>query len=185
MTVKALSEFTGKTERSIQRWIKKASITNQILADKMSLSNSTNPADYTIDEVEEILSQSSLGVNAVCIVMANARRNDVPAVISNDQSAITALMQAQQQFMLAVLDKLDSIGSVKQISAPAEDRYTLVGYTSLNHIKTNRSELSTHGRYLKTLTKERSLTVTTVPDERWGKVNSYPTIVLDEYFKEN
>jgi len=51
MTVKEISEFTRKNETTVRRWVNKAALKNEIMAGKMTVSNSTNPADYTIDEV--------------------------------------------------------------------------------------------------------------------------------------
>ena len=68
MTVKELTNFTGKTERTIQRWIKKAGDKMSSVADKMSLSGHGKIIDFTIDEVECILQCSSLSKDAVSIL---------------------------------------------------------------------------------------------------------------------
>jgi hypothetical protein len=72
--VKDLAEFTGKDERTIQRWVKKASDKMSSINDKMSASTSTYPADYNIDEVEIILRSGSMSKDAVTILMNNARQ---------------------------------------------------------------------------------------------------------------
>lgn len=95
MNVKELSEFTGKTERAVQKWIKKASEKSSSVNEKSSSSSPNSPADYNIDEVETILNCSSLGTNAVLIVMANARKNqEKKEVVSQDDSAFKIMAVA-------------------------------------------------------------------------------------------
>ena len=68
MTVKELARFTGKTERTIRNWIAKSS-------EKISNEEKTKkPADFTIDEVEQILLNSSMSKDAVSILMQKARQ---------------------------------------------------------------------------------------------------------------
>ena len=126
MTVKELSEFTGKTERAVQNWVKKASEKSSLVNEKSSFSTSTYPADYDVDEVEVILNESRLGQNAVMIIMENARREkhkEIAPDITGPLVAFMAQMQKQQEvFMTAVLDRLDkNVGEVvkpKQLPAP-------------------------------------------------------------------
>lgn len=83
MTVKELAAFTGKDERTIQRWIKKASDKMSSVADKMSSAGHGKVVNYDIDEVEAILNCSSLGSNAVLICMANARKESKNKIVSS------------------------------------------------------------------------------------------------------
>lgn len=88
MTVKELASFTGKTERTIRNWIAKSSEKISGLSEKISNAEKTKkPADFTIDEVEEILLNSSMSKDAVSILMENARRNK--PVIQNQTSTLT------------------------------------------------------------------------------------------------
>lgn len=77
MTVKEIASFTGKTERAVQNWIKKANEKSSLINEKSSLSSPLYPADYNIDDVEIILECSSMSKDAVNILMQNARGNDV------------------------------------------------------------------------------------------------------------
>ena len=89
---------------------------------------------------------------------------------------------------LAVSSALQPL--VNQLSAPVlqlenkikEDYFTLTAYCNLHGISANRSELALHGKELRKLTLDKNMELKQVPDERWGKVNSYPVVVLDEYF---
>ena len=56
MTVKELAELTARTERTVRRWINKASETSDTLSAKMTYAyKSKDPADLNIEEVEKIL----------------------------------------------------------------------------------------------------------------------------------
>lgn len=88
MTVKELASFTGKTERTIRNWIAKSSEKISGLSEKISNAEKTKKtADFTIDEVEEILLNSSMSKDAVSILMENARQNK--PVIQNQTSTLT------------------------------------------------------------------------------------------------
>ncbi len=80
MTIKELALFTGKTERTISRWIKK---TCDILSDhdKESINqkiqtsfNTKNPPNFDMDEVRMILECGSMSKDKVLILMDNARK---------------------------------------------------------------------------------------------------------------
>jgi len=74
MTIKEISDFTGKEIRTIRRWIAKAGDkVSQVPHDKMSQGI---PFDYSIDDVECILQSGSMSKDAVTIVMSNARNNN-------------------------------------------------------------------------------------------------------------
>ena len=124
MTVKELAEFTGKTTKTIQRWIKKASYRIESINDKMSLSSPMNPSDYNIDEVEDILVSGSMSKDAVKILMENARKptqiitvkeNNNPMVVMMD--FMVKMQEQQQQFMNTIIDRLDT-KETKQLSLP-------------------------------------------------------------------
>ena len=72
MTVKELAKFTGKTERTVQLWIKKHNEKTMFHNEKFSLQKG-HESDFTVDEVERILKASSLSKDAVSILMNNAR----------------------------------------------------------------------------------------------------------------
>lgn len=90
MTVRELSKFTGKTERTIRNWIKKAGEKMSSVEEKNSNAGHGKVVDYTIDEVECILQCSSMSRDAVSILMENARKNTNPIpIISQTSSTLT------------------------------------------------------------------------------------------------
>lgn len=109
MTVKELAEFTGKTERAVRNWVNRAAEKNSVVREKISASSPMNPADYEVDEIELILNESKLGQNAVLIIMENARRNKNTDIVDTKSilSFMAQMQKQQQEFMTAVLNKLD------------------------------------------------------------------------------
>ena len=197
MTIKELANFTARTERTVRRWINKAELSSDTLTAKMSdAMNKNKPSDYTLDETEQILRCSSLPKIVVDGLMQNARQEST--VIATNKADNPSIMMAQmfqilmdqqqkqqeqnQMFMTTVLSEIKNISQPLQIEAPKEDYFSLVAYCSLNHIKTNRSELAMHGRELRKMAVSKGLELKKIPDERWGEVNSYPVEILTEYF---
>lgn len=182
MTVKEIAEFTDKRETTVRNWLKKACDINGLMATKNGASTSTHPADYTVDEVELILNQSSIGQNAVMIVMANARKTPVNVQNAVDYEVIGKMIgMAVSTAMIPVVKQLENI-SRPALTAPTEDYYTLVAYCSINKIQTSISELRKIGMELRKMTISSGKELRQVPDERWAHVNSYPVEILDEYF---
>ena len=176
MTIKELIDFTGKTERTLRRWIEKSNIQG---CDKMSYQMERN---YTIDEVEKILCSGSMSKDAVSILMQNAK---TPAIENNSMMQMfTMMMQQQQQFMSAVLGEIKNISAPKQLQLeqPKQDYFSLLAYCNLKQIKITHSESILHGKALRRICNENNKELRAIPDERWGKVNSYPVDVLEEYF---
>lgn len=82
MTTKEIAEAVGKDERSVQRWVRKASDKMSSVSDKMSSSTSTHPADYDLEETCAII-EAGMGANAAAIYRANAQ-TIAPAVVDNE-----------------------------------------------------------------------------------------------------
>lgn len=192
MTVLGLSEFTGKTVRTIQRWVVKAADKMSSIHAKRYNSAPMAPADYTIDEVEAILNSGSMSKDAVKILMENARKPQGELILQeapNQMDVLLAFMERQnqvnQKFMETVLSELKGFKQQPlQIEQPKQDYYSLVAYCSLHKIKTVSSELRKMGMDLRKMSKESGKELHKVPDERWGEVNSYHIEVLNEYFSE-
>ena len=140
MTIKELVEFTGRTDRTIRRWIDKASLQGY---DKMSQGcdkmSQGYAIDYTIDDIEKILNAGSMSRDAVIILMGNARRNmevkqESTVLSMNNQPAqnVAQDVEVMQMFadMMAVslatalkpiYDRLDNVESSKpkQLALPS------------------------------------------------------------------
>jgi hypothetical protein len=71
MTTKQISEAVGKDERTVRRWVESMADKMSSIADKLSASNSTYPADYTLAEVCQIIEQG-MGAAAADVYRTNA-----------------------------------------------------------------------------------------------------------------
>lgn len=113
MTIKELAEFTGKTEKTVQNWVKKVNEKITLNNEKITLVKG-QPTELTIDQVEIILNSSSMSKDAVRILMENARKSSesITNPINNTENILMNFMvkmqEHQQQFMTMVLEKLDN-----------------------------------------------------------------------------
>lgn len=181
MNVKQLASFTGKDVRTIRRWIVKAGFVKK--GDKMSQVGKVR--SYSIDEVETILLSGSMSMEAVSILMENARDSLLPKVQTPiDYEAIGKMIGVAITSALApVVDRLDKMSQVKALPEPIEqDHYSLTAYCIVKGFKIKDSEKALHGSKLKRIAVAQNVTLKKIPDERWGFVNSYPVKILDEYF---
>lgn len=191
MTIKELAEFTGKESRTIRRWIQKAGERNPDITEKVRKAHRTKcPMIMTIDEVEQVLTSGSMSKDAVRILMENARKPQGELVLQeapNQMDVLLAFMERQnqvnQKFMETVLSELKGFKNQTALPAPVkEDYYSLAAYCAIKGMKINRSEMAIHGKELKKTCGAYGSEIHKIPDERWGKVNSYPVEILDEYF---
>ena len=105
MTIKELIGFTGKSERTIRRWIKKANIVRYAeTAQRIEI-------DYTIEEVELILNAGSMSKDAVTILMQNARQPKELSVTGDNilMQFMVKMQDQNQQFMNSVLNRLERL----------------------------------------------------------------------------
>lgn len=107
MTIKELIAFTGKSERTIRVWIKKANIVRYAeTAQRIEI-------DYTIEEVEEILNAGSMSKDAVTILMQNARQPTAIVPNQNNLEMVKMMSDIMAQSMATALkplyDRLDRI----------------------------------------------------------------------------
>ena len=184
MTIKELASFTGKTEKTVQRWVAKNNSKMTLSNDKITLVKGQE-TNLTINQVEAVLRAGSMSKDAVTILMNNAREKTTVIPMNNVDYEIIGKMigMAVAAAMTPVVKQLENISKPQvQLSAPKEDYFSLLAYCSLHSIKTNRSELAMHGRELRKMALAKDLELKKIPDERWGTVNSYPTEVLEEYF---
>lgn len=138
MNFKELVSFTGKTDRTIRTWIKKANIQG-------CEENAHGCAiDYSIDEVELILKSGSMSKDAVNILMQNARDNQqkqLPSQVNEGvlMTFMLRMQEQQQQFMTAVLNELKQTKPKEQLLLPNEPQEEPRAY--LNRLVREYSQL--------------------------------------------
>jgi predicted transcriptional regulator len=72
MTIKELAGFTGKTEKTIQNWVKKANEKITLHNEKITLVKGQE-INLTVEQVETVLNAGTMSKDAVSILMNNAR----------------------------------------------------------------------------------------------------------------
>jgi len=186
MTIIELSDFTGKNRTTVERWCAKC-ISSSIL-NKVQNAQKGKPADFSMEEVGEILSSGSMSKDAVNIIMENARKKGLTVQAQAVDYEIIGKMigMAVSAAMTPIVQELRQINSSSQlqIEQPKQDYFSLIAYTSLNKIKINSSELRKMGMDLRKMAISQGKELHKIPDERYGSVNSYPIEILDEYFSE-
>lgn len=99
MTVKEIAEAVGRDERSVRRWINKASDKMSGLLDKLSDAEKTKKAtDYTEEETLFII-EVGLGKNAAGVYRANAA----------NKNALATITQPQKQEFAGLMNKVSVI----------------------------------------------------------------------------
>jgi len=197
MTTKEISQFTGKEERTVQRWIKKAGDKMSSVDEKSSSAGHGKIVDYSIDEVEAILMSGSMSMDAIKILMQNARNNNLPiknikVPIQNEKVNTTEiikdvmkemlplfleLIKQNNNLLLTQLNKKES----KQLEY-IQDYFSIIAFANNNNIKITFSEAQIYGKKSVLISNEKNIEVRQVPNERFGKVKSYRIDVLKEVF---
>jgi hypothetical protein len=103
MTTKDIAEAVGKDERTVQRWVSKASDKMSLVSDKMSSSTSMHPADYDLDETCAII-EAGMGANAAAVYRANAQSSAPSAGGNGDLDAAFKAAVVQLTNMVTSLD---------------------------------------------------------------------------------
>lgn len=170
MTIKELAEVAGVSSETVRRTAKK------LFPDSLTNGQKTNFNEARSIEIMKTVTKKNM-------VSATQSKEVAPQSVQVDYEVIGKMIGMAITAALApVVQELKNIKQPLQIEAPKEDYFSLVGYTSLNGIKVNRSELAMHGMTLKKMAKLNNFTIKKIPDERWGQVNSYPVELLEEYF---
>lgn len=71
MTTKEIAAAVGKDERTARRWVESVSVKMSAIADKMSASSSTHPAQFTLAEACSIIEQG-MGADVAAVFRTNA-----------------------------------------------------------------------------------------------------------------
>ena len=110
MTTKQIAVAVGKDERTVQRWAKKTSAKMSSVADKMSSAGHGISAEYTLDEVIEII-EVGMGKNAAAIFRNNAESTNSVRLNNTyvTRVELMACIQSLDQRYLGVLQQKNLI----------------------------------------------------------------------------
>lgn len=123
MNTKEIASAVNKTERSVQRWVKKAGDKMSSISDKMSSSISTKPADFDLDETLLII-ETGLGKNAAAVYALNAKNLQKPSDSLLSQKEIEMITKIVAVTVAETMKQLD--GRVNVIEKRIEERQALL-----------------------------------------------------------
>jgi len=123
MNTKEIASAVNKTERSVQRWVKKAGDKMSSISDKMSSSTSTKPSDFDLDETLLII-ETGLGKNAAAVYASNAKNIQKPSESLLSQKEIEMITKIVAVTVSETMKQLD--GRVNVIEKRIEERQALL-----------------------------------------------------------
>ena len=123
MNTKEIASAVNKDERSVRRWVKKAADKSSVVADKMSVSSPTHPADYDLDETLLII-EMGLGKNAAAVYALNANNIQRPSDSLLSQKEIEMITKIVAVTVSETMKQLD--GRVNVIEKRIEERQALL-----------------------------------------------------------
>ena len=179
MTTKEIALAVGKEERTVQRWVKRLADKMPSINDKMSSSSPMRPADYNLTETLQIV-EEGMGKNAAGIFRANAntqRKGEHTDVQYGMELVFGAIGKLAKR-----VDMLEEkVEAVPQIGYD-ETHMTVLGFCKVNDITCSVYDASRAGKEAARLSREEGIEIRTVPDDRFGKVNSYHKAILSRVF---
>jgi hypothetical protein len=183
VTTREIADAVGKPERTVRGWANKMAAKSAAMAAKLAASNSTHPADYDLDEAIEIIG-AGLGRNAAEVYRQNAVHEVQLVPEPVDYMKLAEIIAAT---VGAVIDRAITRMVTQQprqlmLEAPIT-HMSLMGFIRSRGEKSPDIEtLKRIGAALSARCRDRNLTITKIPDERYGTVNGYPMEALEEYF---
>lgn len=126
MNTREIAQTTGRDERSVRRWVKKASDKMTVVADKMTASSPTHPADYNFDETLAII-EAGMGKNAAAIWKTNApvtQKAQLPTGSSLTEKDIHLISAVVSMTVSETMKRLDD--RVAKIESRVEERQALL-----------------------------------------------------------
>ena len=123
MNTKEIALAVNKTERSVQRWVKKAGDKMSSISDKMSSSTSAHPADFDLEETLLII-KTGLGDSAAYLYEQNAKNIQRPSDSLLSQKEIEMITKIVSVTVSETMRQLDN--RVNTIEKRIEERQALL-----------------------------------------------------------
>lgn len=124
MNIKEIALAVNKTERSVQRWVKKLSDKVSSINDKMSVSSPMIPADFDLEETLLII-ETGLGKNAAALYEVNARNQTAGKIVPLPETTLNKKdIEVISIIIAEAVKQLD--GRMSRIEEKIEERRALL-----------------------------------------------------------
>jgi len=186
MTVKELAEFFGKSDDTILRHSKKLGILFENGTKKSFDQNEVELiANSLYKKLPSAIKQSiddafNTSSNAIGYTTANA---EVTNMVSE---AFIAALNSITKTNEMILKRLEAIENknTQPVIEYKQDYFTILAYANYNGIRNMElSETRRLSHIAKKISIENNKEIRIIPDERWGKLNSYHIEVLKKVFE--
>ena len=185
MNVAEIAEMCGKSEKTIRNWI------NKVYPGKAENGKET---DLSLPEVEGLFN-NVLGETITAMIMQAAIQNDKVAgnnvqVAGNNFQPFTAKDAMEMMAKMIPSIVAETVKSIQQTQRPLQISYdkdleyiTAKGYCISNGVSLSSSSIQALGKMASKYCRDNDIAISNVPDERWGRLNTYPYRVLDSIYK--
>ena len=119
------------------------------------------------DKIEELLQTGSTSIKPLS-----------PAKMILQQAQLLVDIEEKQKEQAERILKLES----KVNTSP--DYFTVIGFATLHNVQIGRTKAASLGRRCSNICKTKEYDIGKVNDVRYGMVNSYPSIVLEQVFND-
>lgn len=190
MNTKEIAQAVAKDERSVRRWARKAADKVTAIADKMTASSSTHPADFDFEETIAII-EAGMGKNAAYMFRQNAFPKDKGSPSPNGKVGYVTKMDIVEIISAIMAQVVPMITSqvTAQIGATARPQieyrpeyFSILAFSNQNGIKMGMADMRAMGVECARISREKDIPVRKLPDERFGSVNAYHIEVLKDVF---
>jgi len=185
MTIKEIAEAVGKTDRAVRNWANKVAEKDSSMSELISVSTSTHPADFGKNETMAII-EKGMGKNAAYMYRQNADSAPMSYQPHTDIDKLVALVETLVNTVTKMsyqsATNRQPIGNQLLLSEEPITAMTLTGYSRVNNLSLSEGDKRTAGMVLRGICNQRGLTIKPIPDAHYGRVNTYPIELLDEYY---
>jgi anti-repressor protein len=203
VSAKELYDFLELDKSHYSRWVQKNIVGEQFFVEGVDyqgfaiVANGNETMEYaiSIDMAKELsmLARNAKGKEARRYFIEVEKKAKAISISGPDQMRALTDMVAQNN--RAILDLVAAVPgmiaeTVKALlpaqiaSQPKQDYYSIMAYSSVfTKRKITVSEAKVIGMEARRKTLSAGKELRSIPDERWGKVNSYPAEILSEVFE--
>ena len=119
------------------------------------------------------------------MIEASDRGKEARLYFLRKEALANVLQDGVAKMLAAMQERLDSLEKHVHLSLPPSGSYTIMGFARLHGRAVSREEAANLGKRAVYLSQVQGHLVTTVPDARFGHVNSYSREVLEAVFQEH